>query len=73
MRFGMHPQLINMDLQEGMVIKGTYLTHPKTFTIALCKCKWFTFTWDLHIVYVTIDNYMHNTSLNMNPLHPNDP
>jgi hypothetical protein len=22
MDFGMHPQLINMDLQEGMVIKG---------------------------------------------------
>jgi hypothetical protein len=22
LNFGMHPQLINMDLQEGMVIKG---------------------------------------------------
>jgi hypothetical protein len=26
-----------------------------------CKCKWFTFTWDLHAVYTTIDIYMHNS------------
>jgi hypothetical protein len=29
--FGMHPQLINMDLQEGMVYALTF-THPKKFT-----------------------------------------
>jgi hypothetical protein len=32
------------------------------FTLALCKCKWFTL--DLHVVYTTIDTYTHNTGIN---------
>ncbi len=27
----------------------------------MCKCKSFTLTWDLHVIYTTIDIYMHNT------------
>jgi len=28
----------------------------------MCKCKWFIVTQDLHVVYMAIDTYMHNTS-----------
>ncbi len=30
------------------------------FILALCKCKWFTLTLDLHVVYTVIDAYTHN-------------
>jgi hypothetical protein len=60
-----------MDLQEGMVIKSILYIHLHTpniyirpckciwqiFTLASCKCKWFTPTHDLHVVYMTIDTY----------------
>jgi hypothetical protein len=29
----------------------------------MCKCKSFTLTWDLQIIYMAIDIYMHNISL----------
>jgi hypothetical protein len=35
----MHPQLINMDLQEGMVINGIYNTTQNIY-VGSCKCIW---------------------------------
>jgi hypothetical protein len=32
--------------------------------VQTCKYKLFIFTRDLHIVYTTIDTYMHNTNNN---------
>ncbi len=31
----------------------------------MCKCKLFTLTRDLHVVYMAIDTYMHNIGLYM--------
>ncbi len=35
----------------------------------MCKCKLFTFTQDVHVIYMAIDIYMHNTKLYLVILH----
>jgi hypothetical protein len=31
----------------------------------MCKCKSFTFTQDVHFMYMAIDIYMHNTKVDL--------
>jgi hypothetical protein len=33
--------------------------------LEVCKRKWFTLTLDLHVIYIAIDTYMHNTGFNI--------
>ncbi len=33
------------------------------------KCKWFTLTWDLHIIYTVINTYVHNIGLHLLACH----
>jgi hypothetical protein len=45
--------------------QNIYTTLCKCKKFGHVKCKSFTLTHDLHDVYMTIDAYTHNTSLNL--------